>query len=447
MPSRRSLSASNKAAVILYWVEPTSKSAAANSCGIELDEILDLLADADDLHRQAELRLDREHDAALGGAVELGEHDAGHVDRVGELLGLHEPVLAGRRVDHEQHLLARALGAIDDAAQLLQLLHEVRLRVQAAGGVDEHEVGARLDAARHRVEHDRARDRRRPGRARARRRCARPTARADRRPRRGTCRPRRARPGGPRRTCCAASLPIVVVFPTPLTPTNIHTFGSPATPAQRAARARVEDRDHFVAHERDEPVGVDDVVGLGAGAHRVEDALRRRRARRRRGASPPRARPTSSSSILRPRRPVNTPENAARVRPSRSRSRGFSDDRLDQRAASSSSVVAIGVEVGDLELRRRLGFERGDRLGDRRRRSRSRPGGAAGSPGATARRRGPHGRANATSRRATADDDEHHDDATTMTTTITARAQASRASRIAPAELRPLRAGGRGCAG
>ena len=46
----------------------------------------------------------------------------------------------------------------------------------------------------------------------------------------------------------------------------------------RASRSAlgVEDRDHFVAHELDEPVGVDDVVGLGPGAHRVEDALRRR---------------------------------------------------------------------------------------------------------------------------------------------------------------------------
>ena len=71
-------------------------------------------------------------------------------------LACTRPFWPGRRVDHEQHFLARALGAIDDAAQLLQLLHEVRLRVQAAGGVDEHEVGAAARRRRHRVEHDRA---------------------------------------------------------------------------------------------------------------------------------------------------------------------------------------------------------------------------------------------------------------------------------------------------
>ena len=38
--------------------------------------------------------------------------------------------------------LQRTLGAVDDPAQLLQLLHEVRLRVQPARGVDEHEIGA-----------------------------------------------------------------------------------------------------------------------------------------------------------------------------------------------------------------------------------------------------------------------------------------------------------------
>ena len=63
-----------------------------------------------------ELGLDGEHDAALGGAVELGEHDAGDVDRLGELARLGEAVLAGGGVEHEQHLLERARRAVDDAA-------------------------------------------------------------------------------------------------------------------------------------------------------------------------------------------------------------------------------------------------------------------------------------------------------------------------------------------
>ncbi len=51
-------------------------------------------AHADDLDGNPELRLDGEHDAALRGAVQLGEHDARDVDCFRELLGLHEPVLA-----------------------------------------------------------------------------------------------------------------------------------------------------------------------------------------------------------------------------------------------------------------------------------------------------------------------------------------------------------------
>ena len=189
----------------------------------------------------------------------------------------------------------------------------------------------------------------------------------------------------PSPTCCDASLPIVVVFPTPLTPTNIHTFGSPATRCSVAVGARRRGaRPLRRARSATSPSASTDVVGLGAGAHRVEDALRRRRARRRRAATPLRDRPRSSSSILRPRIPLNAPENAARVRPSRSRSRGFSTN--------------FGLEN---DRRRELGVELRDRLVDRRRERRvaarrrselgvarwasARPRVAAGSPGATGR--------------------------------------------------------------
>src|SRR5690348_9955253 len=66
---------------------------------IERDEIARALPHADDLHRETQLLLDHEHDAALRGAVELREHDPRDVDRVRELTRLHEPVLAGRSVD------------------------------------------------------------------------------------------------------------------------------------------------------------------------------------------------------------------------------------------------------------------------------------------------------------------------------------------------------------
>ncbi len=52
-------------------------------------------------------RGDGEGDAALGRAIELGDHDVGDLDRLGELLGLHQAILAGGRVDHQQHFLRR----------------------------------------------------------------------------------------------------------------------------------------------------------------------------------------------------------------------------------------------------------------------------------------------------------------------------------------------------
>ena len=62
--------------------------------GVERDEVADRLADADELDGEAELGLDGEHDAALGRAVELGQHDARDLRGVAELAGLGEAVLA-----------------------------------------------------------------------------------------------------------------------------------------------------------------------------------------------------------------------------------------------------------------------------------------------------------------------------------------------------------------
>ena len=42
----------------------------------------------------------RDHDAALGGAVELGEHEPRQAHRLVEQPGLGEPVLAGRGLEH-----------------------------------------------------------------------------------------------------------------------------------------------------------------------------------------------------------------------------------------------------------------------------------------------------------------------------------------------------------
>ena len=45
-----------------------------------------------------------------------------------------------------------------------------------------------------------------------------------------------------------------------------------------AIRAVVEDRDHFVAHQPDQRVGLDRALGFRPGAHGIEDPLRRREA-------------------------------------------------------------------------------------------------------------------------------------------------------------------------
>src|SRR3954468_2877341 len=48
--------------------------------GVERPQVLELLADADQLHRDVELVRDGQRDPALGRAVKLGEDDPGHAD-------------------------------------------------------------------------------------------------------------------------------------------------------------------------------------------------------------------------------------------------------------------------------------------------------------------------------------------------------------------------------
>src|SRR6266508_915993 len=98
--------------------------------GVEVDKVVGLLAEADQLDRDAEVLLDRKDDAALGRPVELGQYHAGDVDCLGELAGLDQPVLTGGGVEHEQHLGHPARLAIRDPANLAQLVHEVDLGVE-----------------------------------------------------------------------------------------------------------------------------------------------------------------------------------------------------------------------------------------------------------------------------------------------------------------------------
>src|SRR3954453_14577331 len=124
--------------------------------GVERTQIVELLADADQLHRDAQLAGDRERDPALRGAVELGQDDAVDRHRLREELGLAQAVLAGRRVDDQQRLVRRVGQLLSDhAADLRELGHERILRVQAPGGVDDDHVGAPLPALADRLERDR----------------------------------------------------------------------------------------------------------------------------------------------------------------------------------------------------------------------------------------------------------------------------------------------------
>ena len=72
--------------------------------GVEGLEVVQLLAEADVVHRQAQLIADGDGDAALGGAVQLGEYDALDVGHFLEEHGLLQAVLPGGGVDDQQGL-------------------------------------------------------------------------------------------------------------------------------------------------------------------------------------------------------------------------------------------------------------------------------------------------------------------------------------------------------
>src|SRR5688572_12231380 len=96
--------------------------------GIEDGEIFGLLADADVLDRQAELLADRDHDATLRRAVELGEHDASATGSFGKSLGLADRVLARGGVEHKQYLVRSVRNQLGNyAANLREFAHQIRL--------------------------------------------------------------------------------------------------------------------------------------------------------------------------------------------------------------------------------------------------------------------------------------------------------------------------------
>src|SRR5271166_3175103 len=95
---------------------------------IEWRQVVRPLAEADQLDGNAQLTLYGDDDPALGRPVQLGQHDAGDVDHLGEHPGLAEPVLPGGRVEHEQYLIDRGL-LLYHALDLAELVHQPDLGV------------------------------------------------------------------------------------------------------------------------------------------------------------------------------------------------------------------------------------------------------------------------------------------------------------------------------
>ena len=127
--------------------------------GVERAQVLEALADPDQLDGQAHLLGDRQRDAALGGAVELGQHHAGYVHGLLEELRLAQAVLAGGRVDRQQRFVWRPGHLLfDHAPHLGQLLHQRDLGVEPPGRVGDHDVVAAAASGFDRVEDDRTRD-------------------------------------------------------------------------------------------------------------------------------------------------------------------------------------------------------------------------------------------------------------------------------------------------
>src|SRR5262249_6316779 len=114
-----------------------AEDAAGHALGLEEVEVVDLLADAGEEDGAAGDGLEGDGGAAARVAVELREDDAGELKLLVEDLGRVDGVLTGHRVDDED-----GVGGADGGGDLGDLLHHLGVDVEAAGGVEEDEVGA-----------------------------------------------------------------------------------------------------------------------------------------------------------------------------------------------------------------------------------------------------------------------------------------------------------------
>jgi hypothetical protein len=109
-------------------------------------EIVELLADAHELDRLAGDRFEAQRRTAAGVAIELGQDRAGDVQRLVEVGGDADRLLAGGGVEHEQDFLGMTPGRL----QADEFLHQRFVDLQAAGGIEQHRVVA-FDPARSRA--------------------------------------------------------------------------------------------------------------------------------------------------------------------------------------------------------------------------------------------------------------------------------------------------------
>ena len=180
------------------------------------------------------------------------------------------PVLSRGGVEDEEHLGDPARGPVGDPADLLQLLHQVHLGVEPSGGVGQHQrpgPGPTPSGRRRR--------RRRSGR------CLRRPARAptpDRSAQIASCSAAAARKVSPAARssdrpsadCRRAILPMVVVFPTPFTPTKSQTLVTPSSSARPTPPAPSSDARSACAQGGDHGVGSPQLARADALAKIVE---------------------------------------------------------------------------------------------------------------------------------------------------------------------------------
>jgi hypothetical protein len=119
---------------------------------------LGLLADADEADGNVQFLRNGEHHTALGGAVELGDDQAGNADALVKLNGLGHRVLPDGPIQNQQYFVrGTGVEAREHALHLLELIHEMRLGMEPAGGVGNQHIDVPRAGCLQGVEYDRGR--------------------------------------------------------------------------------------------------------------------------------------------------------------------------------------------------------------------------------------------------------------------------------------------------